>query len=325
MRPVPLMRRIAFQHCTSTLDLLGFDSDAVISGAGIPEFQYGDPMDLVPVHELQRAFEAGVAVTGNPLFGFTVGDNNPMRFGKFSGMITRSVSLHDALQNCARLVNLLNSESHIWVSNVPNVVLLCRSRPPSWQHEQYLLRHMVGVVQLAHGTSWRPREVFICSAQTNGLEDTDLFADTTFHFRHPFVAMAVPKNLLATELEFDMRNGGNETTTFLQETAGAHDFVGSIRQVVASVLPNGGANINTISEIVGIPKRSLQRELAREGETFRDVVGKVRFELARNLLENTDMYLKDIAHELDYNSETHLIRAFRRWAGLTPCQYRENH
>ena len=325
MRPVPFIRRIAFQHCTSTLEMLGFEPDRVLNRAGIPHWQHGKPMELVPVHDLLRVFDVGAKTIGDPSFGSIVGANNPMQFGRFSGMIGQSVSLYDAFQNCARFVNYLNSSSQIWVSNLPTVTMLCRSRPPGWQMEQYVLQHMVGVVQMAYGSCWRPSDVYLTAQKTNGLEDTELFADTTFHLAFPYLALAIPKVMLGTELRCGQEIADSNTEAFFEKTSAAHDFTGSICQIIENMLPHDSPDIKSVSEIVGVSKRTLQRELAKEGEVFRALVGKVRFKNARNLLVNTDMPQREIAHYLGYSSESHFVRAFLGWAGVTPGMHRVNH
>ena len=77
-----------------------------------------------------------------------------------------------------------------------------------------------------------------------------------------------------------------------------------------------------ISEAAGISKRTLQRELTKEGATYRDLVGQVRFKMACLLLVESDMSLWEISQEIGYASETQFVRAFRGWAGITPGKHR---
>jgi AraC-like DNA-binding protein len=68
----------------------------------------------------------------------------------------------------------------------------------------------------------------------------------------------------------------------------------------------------------------LQRQLKEEGLTFRRLVDEARFLEARDLLGEEDVSLIEIAHELSYSDQAHFNHAFRRWAGVTPSQYRSN-
>jgi AraC-like DNA-binding protein len=108
----------------------------------------------------------------------------------------------------------------------------------------------------------------------------------------------------------------------LRETSVSDDFVGSVCQLIEAILPDQYPQIETISEAAGVSKRTLQRELAREGVIYRDLVGQIRFRMARKLLVESDMPLRNIAHEIGYASETQFVRAFRNWAGITPGKHR---
>jgi AraC-like DNA-binding protein len=48
----------------------------------------------------------------------------------------------------------------------------------------------------------------------------------------------------------------------------------------------------------------------------------VRYVGATALLDGTSMNLREMAEQLGYATETQFIRAFRRWAGVTPASYR---
>ena len=75
-------------------------------------------------------------------------------------------------------------------------------------------------------------------------------------------------------------------------------------------------------EITGLKRRTLQRHLKREGLIFRDIVEQVRYEAALPLLRDGEHNQLEIALELGYSDASHFIRAFRRWAGMTPSEFR---
>ena len=83
-------------------------------------------------------------------------------------------------------------------------------------------------------------------------------------------------------------------------------------------------NIQRIASAVDLSPRSLQRRLADHGTSFTDLVEQTRIETARQLLEQSNARVIDIAMETGYSEATHFTRAFRRVTGLTPRQYREH-
>ena len=67
---------------------------------------------------------------------------------------------------------------------------------------------------------------------------------------------------------------------------------------------------------------SLQRRLAKEGLTFSQLVDEVRLEMAVPQLRDPDIKLTDIALGLGYSDPAQFTRAFNRWAGVSPSEYR---
>jgi hypothetical protein len=77
------------------------------------------------------------------------------------------------------------------------------------------------------------------------------------------------------------------------------------------------------AEIAVTSVRSLQRELARAGLSYSDLLDQVRFERGAELLQTTDAKIVEIALACGYTDAAHFARAFRRMAGVTPRQFRE--
>lgn len=69
--------------------------------------------------------------------------------------------------------------------------------------------------------------------------------------------------------------------------------------------------------------RTLNRRLHASGTNFRTLVDEARFETARQMLEDSAMDVRQIALALDYVDASAFTRAFRRWAGVTPLQWRQ--
>jgi AraC-like DNA-binding protein len=71
-------------------------------------------------------------------------------------------------------------------------------------------------------------------------------------------------------------------------------------------------------------RRTLSRHLRTEGRAFRQLANEIRFEIACELLEDTDMALSQISAVLKYSEPSAFTRAFRRWSGLSPSVWRAN-
>ena len=84
--------------------------------------------------------------------------------------------------------------------------------------------------------------------------------------------------------------------------------------------------IETLIQIAGVSKSHLKRVFNRLfGMPPIEYVILTRINEARELLENTDRTVSDIAQEVGFYDHSHFIRHFKRIRGCTPSQYRRQH
>ena len=86
----------------------------------------------------------------------------------------------------------------------------------------------------------------------------------------------------------------------------------------------GNASGTDISQALAIHRRTLNRRLNAEGTTFQQVLDGVRFAVAKELLENSELTLPEIGFALGYANSAAFIPAFRRWTGTTPGAWRRS-
>lgn len=82
--------------------------------------------------------------------------------------------------------------------------------------------------------------------------------------------------------------------------------------------------IETIAEQLHMSDRTLKRQLAAEGTSFSNVVDEVRYRHAISLLSRSDFTIEQISEELGYSDVGNFTRAFKRWTGRTPGNWRKD-
>lgn len=99
-------------------------------------------------------------------------------------------------------------------------------------------------------------------------------------------------------------------------------FAGSLCQVIKALLQSGEPSLDLLANCVGLKPRTLPRELANEGTKFRQVLDQARLEYAAALIKSDDLRTHGIAQLVGYTDGPHFARAFRRWTGMSPGEYR---
>jgi len=98
-----------------------------------------------------------------------------------------------------------------------------------------------------------------------------------------------------------------------------------LRRVLRIELLRDTCSAESVASLFSMHRRTLSRHLRNEGLAFRQVANQVRFEIACDLLQNTDLALSQVAAALRYSELSAFTRAFRRWSGDTPSAWRSNH
>lgn len=97
----------------------------------------------------------------------------------------------------------------------------------------------------------------------------------------------------------------------------------AIRARLRDALADSASDMHRIARLLGMSVRTLQRRLASSGRSWSDVVEAFRRDEAARLLAGPTP-LVDVAARLGYREQTSFTRAFRRWTGQTPAQWRRS-
>jgi AraC-like DNA-binding protein len=87
-------------------------------------------------------------------------------------------------------------------------------------------------------------------------------------------------------------------------------------------LLDGDTDIDGAALLAGLGPRSLQKKLRDEGFTYRKILDAVRLQRSAALLQETDETVTYIALSLGYAEPGNFTRAFHRWTGRSPIDFR---
>jgi AraC-like DNA-binding protein len=97
-----------------------------------------------------------------------------------------------------------------------------------------------------------------------------------------------------------------------------------VGDVIEVLLPQGVPSADQVAEAMHLSLRSLQRHLADEGCRYDALLDQCQQNLALQYLRDPDSSLCEIGQRLGFADAGTFIRAFKRWTGVSPGQYRNN-
>lgn len=98
-----------------------------------------------------------------------------------------------------------------------------------------------------------------------------------------------------------------------------------LTRFILQMLPEKVPSINDAAEHLGISSRTLQRKIKERDTTFKNMIEEVRKDFAFSYLLQSNSKISYIAQVLGYSEQSVFQRAFKRWTGITPGEYRTQH
>lgn len=109
--------------------------------------------------------------------------------------------------------------------------------------------------------------------------------------------------------------------TLVAQLGRADDPLRPIRDAISTSLSEG-PRLEEVAKRVAMSPRTLQRRLREAGTTFQGLVDEARRFLAQGYLEDDRLTVGEVAYMLGYSEPSAFVRAFKRWTGRTPRQFR---
>jgi AraC-like DNA-binding protein len=309
-----------------TVEARGADADAIARELGLDRSALG-PEQRVPRETLNRLWELAVAATGDPALGLDAPRHaSQTTLHALGYAVLASATLKDAFDRLVRYRRLVGDvlslrlvdlgeryRFEIDVSADPGVPYHAVDAVASMCARQARLLHRPRVCNPVAVTFARPApsdvkpylEAFRApvrfGAEVNALE---------------FARADVDDPLPAGNAE--LARGNDEVLVrFLARLEQAR-VATRVQQALLEALPDGAPSKTAIARRLGMSPRNLQRHLADEGTSFKDVLNDARADLARTYVEEQRLSVTEIAFVLGFADTSAFSRAFKRWTGASP-------
>ena len=95
-----------------------------------------------------------------------------------------------------------------------------------------------------------------------------------------------------------------------------------VKGILKKLLAGQRPRLENVAEELRISTRTLQRRLLAERITFQHLVEEARREMARYYLQTSSLEINETAYLLGYEDPNSFFRAFHRWEGTSPGEWR---
>lgn len=310
----------------------GGDVDRIFGVSGIDPELLAQPTLSLGLINYCRVMEEAARYSGCDNFGLHYGRQfKPQSLGLIGYIGLCSATLEQALHNVANAfpwhqhdtLTRLVDKGDCWRLDyqVRHGAILCRR-----QDAELTLGMFMNLIRHVAGKHWAPREVHFEHPRPAQWHEHCKVFDAPVYFDQPFNSLLIPKRDLARAMpDSDPLLLGVMQDAIRRLNSGTpqQNIVDQARAQVHLLMLQGEPVLEEVAEKMGLSSWSLQRRLREAGLSFTTLVDNVRCEMAKHYLQQRQLPISEMALLLGYSEVSAFSRAFRRWFGISPRQWRQ--
>lgn len=326
----------------------GIDTQALLREAGLDLQSRPDPMARQSAARGLAFWQLAMQAVGDELLGVDVAlESVPRTLDALGYAFMASENLAQMYQRVARYAHVVTDACEIAFTVAPtgtgrltiagDTRLLSQvDAPTRWSLFDYAMVSVVRGSRLLHGRDFAPLELRLqrprpaspgrlekllgCQPVYNCGDNAVLVDSTTL-----MKPLAYANREVARASEEAVERHHAEHLNRWQHTLGrgTGSLSAQLSTLLRDLLPSGEPRQQDVCARLGLSPRSVQRRLAEEHTTFREVLNTTRHDLALAHLRGGQHSVSEVAFLLGFAEVSAFTRAFKRWTGASPRAWRQ--
>ena len=308
----------------------GLNPIALMLEVGLPLSALREPDLKISADAVAALLELSAQGSGDETFGLRMAESRRLsNLGPIGMLVREEPTLRRAFEELLRFIHLHNSALILKIEEAGGVVLIRQELVVGRaavirQSTELAVGVLFRLLTVFLGPQWRPRYVcFAHSAPKDRAMHRRVFGSRV-EFDHDF------NGIVCDPRDLDVPNPGADPVMahyarqVLEASLG--DKRGStandVRQLVFVLLPAGRCSLEVVAKHLGVTRRTVHRQLEREGESFSGIVEGARRELAARYVDDGGRPLSEVSALLGFSAPSAFSRWYRQAFGASAAQRR---
>ena len=319
------------KRIVSFAEQLGCKKVSLLEEASLP-LDVLDKSLRLTMDETVRLWGACIRQAGDPFFGLHLGESvRPSTFHIVGYTLMNAANLSEAFEKLNQYQRLI-SDGGVF-QRVPvkkGVWVVCHSRPgalPFFFHQvDAILTSLLSFSNWVSGNALIPIEVSMKRSPPEDISEYIRVFGVRPSFDSDFDGVLISHDVLDLPLlEADQELceiHEHHAKQRLSELEKNHSLSDRVELIIEKHIAEPDLGRSFVAKQLGMSEKSLQRKLAEKTLTFQSLYVGVRKRLALGYLSDTTIPLTEISILLGFSDSSAFYRAFKRWTGRTPGDYR---
>ena len=319
------------QIVSRLLEMYGLDASAMFERHGIDPALLSDPEARIPARVWDALARDAAEHIPDPAFGLLAGRWwHPSNLGALGYAWLSSSTLRTGLGRLVRYWRLLGeaSSARLEESSAGLTLILARQAPDPEAAAvlvDFSMSLLVDMCRMNAGSSLRPVSVRLRRARPKHGEVYRRHFGCVVHFDADENSFTLSTKDVDRSLPTSNRQIAATLDQILADRL-AHldkrDVVARCQARLFEQLMSGEVSEDAMAQQLHMSRRTLQRKLADADLTFQKLVDDTRRDLAMRHLDDPRHSITDVTFLLGFSQQSAFTRAFKRWTGMSPTEYR---
>ncbi|ABP78319.1 AraC family transcriptional regulator [Pseudomonas aeruginosa] len=312
------------------LEVSGIDSARIFKSVGIPLDVVNDPLTRIPVAQMNALYRACVDVTNNPYFGLLVAKYIHLPHLHALGYaLAASGTLLDFCRRLERYFQLVSQVAKIHLDEADGQIRLSFEylAEPSGETEDAFVGFLVRTMRLLHKPGFNPLQVALHRPMPReGAEPYETLFRAPVSFGVPHGFLVFDKAELLQSLAGSCPELAQVSDTIVigyLARLDKNDVITSVKQKIIEFLPDGDCTRDKVANALCMSPTTLQLKLSQRSTHFQQLLDETRKDLACSYLRQVTRPVTEITFLLGFSDTSNFTRAFKRWTGLSPTNFRQ--
>jgi AraC-like DNA-binding protein len=318
------------QVVVRALEAQGFASHALLQEAGIDPRTLHDANQRIALSSMSALWRAALRVSEDDCFGLRVaGFCYPTDFHGLVFAVQSSSTLIEALERAVRFSGVITTSADMRVIRLPTCARLVYGTANRVEVEQVATEALIACSLQFIRQAWVGLPV---------ISQVRLARRAPADPHHWAQLLGCPVEFEARENAIDYRNNWLDAPlrTGNCDVARGLDTVMSdylerqrrsnlperVRAAIVRQLPVGEVQQRKVADELGMSVRNLHRHLIKHSTSFKTLLDESRQQMAFSYLRQPHCSANEVCYRLGFNDPSSFNRAFRRWTGVSPGQWR---
>lgn len=311
----------------------GFEAADLLARSQIEPARLLDIRQLLSASETQALVRHAIELTGDAALGVAIGQHAPESMLQVLGLLLSAQStLRDAISLLSRFGSLL-VEGAVWTLEEHGEQARLSCVPPASGDATRCFMDFALVMAVRVGRHFAPADATLLAvhAQHQAPAYESLYTrvfDCPIAFGQARYTLVFSRSYLDSIQRHADRTVAASLETFaerlLQERAQSLTVGDRVRALLRYEQDWSSIDTKRIARRLGLSARALRRRLAAEDMSMSMMLEETRCRLACAALSRPDTTIKETAERLGFSEPSAFHRAFKRWTGRTPSDYRRH-